>query len=73
MDSRSTLLAYKLWEAERGSAIDVNSDDCEGLPSHVISSYQKAMQMFNDRVQYEDQLSQCNSSETERLKHFMVS
>lgn len=71
-NSRSTLLAYKLWEVERGSTIDVNSDDCDGLPSHTKSAYQKAMQMFNDRVQYEDQLSQCDSSETERLKHFMV-
>ncbi|XXG39422.1 hypothetical protein AAC387_Pa01g0384 [Persea americana] len=71
-NSRSTLLAYKLWEVERGSTIDVNSDDCDGLPSHTKSAYQKAMQTFNDRVQYEDQLSQCDSSETERLKHFMT-
>lgn len=71
-ESRSTLVAYKHWEVEQGSISNINSDEFDGIPSHVISAYQKAIQMYNTCVPYEDQISKHDLSETERLQHFMA-
>ncbi|XP_077224013.1 EMBRYO DEFECTIVE 140 isoform X3 [Tasmannia lanceolata] len=71
-DSGSTLLAYKHWEAEQGNIIEVNSDALDGIPSHIISAYQRAMQMYDARAHYEDQLSNRDSSDAERLQQFMT-
>lgn len=68
----STLLAYKAWEVEQGNALDAESSDMDGIPSHVASAYQKAMEMYNARVQYEEQISKQDISETEKLQNFMV-
>lgn len=68
----STLLAYKAWEVEQGNALDAESSDMDGIPSHVASAYQKAMEMYNARVQYEEQISKQDISETEKLQNFMT-
>ncbi|XP_058089960.1 uncharacterized protein LOC131236659 isoform X2 [Magnolia sinica] len=70
-DSKSTVLAYKLWETEQGNVNDVNSDDLDGVPSHVTSAYQKAVQMYNARVNYEDQLCNPDASDVDKLQQFM--
>lgn len=61
----------KSWEGEQGNVNDINSD-FDGIPSNVITSYQKAMEMYNARKQYEDQLSNPDTSDTDRLQQFMV-
>ncbi|OVA19144.1 RNA recognition motif domain [Macleaya cordata] len=71
-DSRSTLLAYKAWEAEQGKTYESNSSDFDGIPSHVASAYQKSMEMYNARVYHEEQISRKDASETERLQYFMA-
>ncbi|KAJ9174854.1 hypothetical protein P3X46_013455 [Hevea brasiliensis] len=71
LNLRSTLLAYKAWEVEQGNVPGSESSDIDGIPSHVASAYQKAMEMYNDRVQYEEQVSKQDISETEKLQNFM--
>ncbi|XP_068647832.1 uncharacterized protein [Aristolochia californica] len=69
---RSTLLAYKMWETEQGNKMEIESDDMNGIPLHIISAYQKALQMYNARTRYEDRLSDQSISDTERLQQFMT-
>ncbi|KAF2320311.1 hypothetical protein GH714_027082 [Hevea brasiliensis] len=45
LNLRSTFLAYKAWEVEQGNVLDAESNDIDGIPSHVASAYQKAMEM----------------------------
>ncbi|KAK4402037.1 Squamous cell carcinoma antigen recognized by T-cells 3 [Sesamum angolense] len=70
-DLKSTLLAYKAWEADHESSIDVNSEEFEGLPSHVVSAYQKALEMLNARSHLEEQISK-KDVDSEKLEEFMT-
>ncbi|KAL0357247.1 UNVERIFIED_CONTAM: Squamous cell carcinoma antigen recognized by T-cells 3 [Sesamum calycinum] len=70
-DLKSTLLAYKAWEADHESSIDVNSEELEGLPSHVVSAYQKALEMLNARSHLEEQISK-KDVDSEKLEEFMT-
>lgn len=66
-------MAYKLWEVEQGNAKDIDSADMDGIPSNVVSSYQKAMEMFKARTIYEDPLLNQEATDNDKLQHFMVS
>ncbi|KAK6159692.1 hypothetical protein DH2020_003073 [Rehmannia glutinosa] len=70
-DLKSTLLAYKAWEADHGSSIDVNSGELDGLSSHVVSVYQKALEMLNARAHLEEKISQ-KDIDSEKLQEFMT-
>ncbi|KAI0529387.1 hypothetical protein KFK09_001936 [Dendrobium nobile] len=67
---RSTLTDYKLWEAEQGNLNDVNSE-FDGVPSNIVSAYQKSLEMGNARASYEAQLSNHDATEADRLQHFV--
>ncbi|XP_010270737.1 PREDICTED: squamous cell carcinoma antigen recognized by T-cells 3-like [Nelumbo nucifera] len=69
-DLRSTLLAYKAWEVKHGNLHESNCSDLDGIPSHVTSAYQKAMEMYNARIPYEQQISKQDAFDTEKLQHF---
>ncbi|KAF8404008.1 hypothetical protein HHK36_008884 [Tetracentron sinense] len=71
-DSGSTVLSFKAWEVEQGNILDVNSSDLDGIPSHVASAYQRAMEMYSARVHFEEQISKQDVPDTERLQHFMI-
>ncbi|XP_011013793.1 PREDICTED: squamous cell carcinoma antigen recognized by T-cells 3-like [Populus euphratica] len=68
---RSTLLAYKAWEVEQGIDLDAKSSEVDGIPSHLASAYQKAMEAYNARAQHEEQISMQNISDTEKFQNFM--
>ncbi|VFQ84839.1 unnamed protein product [Cuscuta campestris] len=70
-DMRKTLLAYKDWEVEHGGIVDVNSNDLDGLSSHVASVYKKALEILNARLEFEAQISSKDANEAERLQQFM--
>ncbi|XP_066330580.1 uncharacterized protein [Miscanthus floridulus] len=70
-DMESTLSEYKSWEAEQGNANDPGAD-FDGVPSNVASAYKKANDMYNERKQYEDQLSNAGTSEADKLQEFVV-
>ncbi|GER38939.1 hypothetical protein STAS_15485 [Striga asiatica] len=70
-DLQSTLLAYKAWEADNGSSYDINSSELDGLPSHVVSVYQKALEMLNARANFEERISK-KDNDSEKLKEFTV-
>ncbi|KAL0422191.1 UNVERIFIED_CONTAM: Squamous cell carcinoma antigen recognized by T-cells 3 [Sesamum latifolium] len=70
-DLKSTLLAYKASEADHESSIDVNSEELEGLSSHVVSGYQKALEMLNARSHLEEQISK-KEIDSEKLEEFMT-
>lgn len=69
---RSTLLAYKTWEVEKGNMIDAKSSDLDGISAHVASAYQKALDMYNSRAHFEEQISRQDILDQERLQQFMV-
>lgn len=69
---KSTLLAYKSWEVEQGNALDAESDNLDGIPSHVASAYQKAEEMYNARADLEEQISRQDIPESEKFQHYMV-
>ncbi|XVF75100.1 hypothetical protein PTKIN_Ptkin13bG0160900 [Pterospermum kingtungense] len=68
---KSTLLAYKAWEVEQGNALDAESDNMDGIVSHVASAYQKAEEMYNARAHLEEQISRQDISESEKFQHYM--
>jgi len=70
-EMESTLVEYKSWEAEQGNANDPGST-FDGVPSNVTSAYKKANDMYNERKQYEDQLSSAGASEADKLQEFLV-
>ncbi|XP_019052707.1 PREDICTED: squamous cell carcinoma antigen recognized by T-cells 3-like isoform X2 [Nelumbo nucifera] len=72
VDLRSTLLAYKAWEVVHGNLCESNSSDLDGIPNHVASAYQKAMEMYNARIPYEQQISKQGEDDNEKLQHFMT-
>ncbi|XP_006659057.1 squamous cell carcinoma antigen recognized by T-cells 3 [Oryza brachyantha] len=69
-DMESTLAEYKSWEAEQGNANDPSSD-FDGVPSNVVSAYKKAIEMYNVRKQYEDQLINGDVSDSDKLQEFL--
>ncbi|XP_042509055.1 squamous cell carcinoma antigen recognized by T-cells 3 isoform X2 [Macadamia integrifolia] len=71
-DLRSTLTAYKAWEVEQGTAPVVDPGELDGLPSNVVSAYQKAMEMYNAKVQHEEKISKQDASDMEKLQHYMT-
>ncbi|KAG8364024.1 hypothetical protein BUALT_Bualt19G0083200 [Buddleja alternifolia] len=71
VDLRSTLLTYKAWEADQGSSVDCNSSELDGLSPHLVSTYQKALEMLNARVDLEEKISK-KDVDTEKLQEFMV-
>ncbi|GAB4848566.1 hypothetical protein Ancab_003272 [Ancistrocladus abbreviatus] len=71
VDMSSNLLAYKAWEVEQGNALDVNSTDTTEISSNVASAYQKALEMYNARLNMEEQLCRPDLPESERLSLFM--
>lgn len=66
-------MAYKLWEVEQGNAKDIDSADMDRIPSNVVSSYQKAMEMYKALTIYEDPLLNQEATDNDKLQHFMVS
>ena len=69
---RSILLAYKSWEVELGTALDIESGDLDGIPSTVASAYQKALEMYNARVDFEEQIARQDISDSEKFQQFTV-
>ncbi|KAF0893563.1 hypothetical protein E2562_026979, partial [Oryza meyeriana var. granulata] len=68
-DMESILAEYKSWEAEQGNANDPSSN-FDGVPSNIVSAYKKATEMYNVRKQYEDQLSNADASDSDKLQEF---
>ncbi|XP_022940021.1 squamous cell carcinoma antigen recognized by T-cells 3 [Cucurbita moschata] len=70
----STLEAYKAWEMEvkQGCILDGKSNDSDGVPSQVASAYQRALDMYNARVQFEEQISKQDLTDTERLHQYII-
>ncbi|XP_062095039.1 uncharacterized protein LOC133800931 isoform X2 [Humulus lupulus] len=71
LNMRSTLLAYKVWEVEQGSMADIQSGDLDGVSSHVASAYQKALDVYNARVNLEEKISTQDKADTERFQEYM--
>ncbi|KAI7984224.1 putative low-specificity L-threonine aldolase 1 [Camellia lanceoleosa] len=71
-DLRPTPLAYKAWEAEQGNVLDASSSDLDGISAHVASAYQKALEMLNARVHFEEQISKKDIPDMERLQEYMA-
>lgn len=67
-----TLQSYKAWEVEHGSNVDPSSSGLDGIDPKVASAYRKALEMYNGRVTFEEQISMKDISESERLQQFMV-
>ncbi|KAJ6837434.1 squamous cell carcinoma antigen recognized by T-cells 3 isoform X1 [Iris pallida] len=65
IDLVSTLENYKLWEVEQGNS------ELDGIPANVVVAYKKALDMYSARKTYEDQLSNRDSSDADRLQYFM--
>ncbi|KAL3643800.1 hypothetical protein CASFOL_014615 [Castilleja foliolosa] len=70
-DLKSTLPAYKAWEADNGSSNDGNKGELDGLSSHVVSVYQKALEMLSARDNFEENISK-KDVDLEKLEKFMV-
>ena len=68
----STLLAYKAWEVDQGSMVDVESNDLDGVSSHVASAYQKALDMYNARAHLEEKISRQDIPDLQKFQEFMV-
>ncbi|PSS00319.1 Squamous cell carcinoma antigen recognized by T-cells 3 like [Actinidia chinensis var. chinensis] len=72
-DLRSTLVAYKSWEAEQGSVLDVNnSSNLDVISSHIASAYQKALEMLDARILFEERIFRQDVSDMERLQEYMA-
>ncbi|KAG6408686.1 hypothetical protein SASPL_131704 [Salvia splendens] len=70
-DLKSTLAAYQAWEADQGHLSNANNKELDDLPSHVVSVYQKALEMLNDRAHLEENISKSNT-DSEKLQDFML-
>ncbi|CAN0913328.1 Squamous cell carcinoma antigen recognized by T-cells 3 [Linum grandiflorum] len=67
----STLLAYKAWEVDQGSPMNVESTDLDGIAAHVVTAYLKAMELYKVRVEHEEKIVLKDIPEGEKLQHFM--
>ncbi|MED6211708.1 hypothetical protein PIB30_076299 [Stylosanthes scabra] len=52
---------YKTWEEKQGSVQDPN----------VLWAYQKALEMYNARVHFEEHVTRLDSPDPERLQHYL--
>lgn len=68
----ATLIAYKSWEAEQGTSIDLSNSSLDGIAGHTSSAYRKALEMLNARVHFEDLVSNQESTDLERLQEYMA-
>lgn len=59
-------------EGEHGCVLEVKSNDSDRVPSQVASAYQRALDMYNARVQLEKQISRQDTTDTERLNQYIV-
>ena len=57
---------------EQGTIVDTGSSDQDGIPTHVASAYQKALDIYSARVHFEELISQHDMPGGERLKQFTV-
>ncbi|XP_057977846.1 uncharacterized protein LOC131164571 isoform X2 [Malania oleifera] len=71
VDLSLTLLTYKAWEVEQGNVFDVNSTKLDGIASHVATAYQKALEMYNARAHFEDQITKEGTTDSDKLQQFM--
>ncbi|KAF8016112.1 hypothetical protein BT93_H1598 [Corymbia citriodora subsp. variegata] len=72
VDMESTLRVYKAWEAEQGTSQDAESCDVTKSFPHVASAYEKALDMYNARVNFEQQISRQDTSDAERLQQYLI-
>lgn len=70
-DIDSTLQDYKFWEEQQGVVIGNAVDHLAGLPSHVISAYKKALQMYNARAGYEEKVARGKHADTELFQNYL--
>ena len=63
--------ACKAWELEQGNALYAESDNVDGISSHVALAYQKAEEMFNARAHLEEQITKQDISKSEQFQHYM--
>ncbi|KAF5733143.1 squamous cell carcinoma antigen recognized by T-cells 3 [Tripterygium wilfordii] len=71
-DLTSTLLAYKSWETEQGNILDVGSNNVDGISSKLALSYQKALEMYNARAYFEEQITAHDTADLGKFQHFMT-
>ncbi|XP_041010995.1 squamous cell carcinoma antigen recognized by T-cells 3-like isoform X2 [Juglans microcarpa x Juglans regia] len=72
VNMRSTLQAYRAWEMEQRNDLGVESSDLDGVPSHIASAYQRALEGYNARVHLEEQILRQDMSESEKLQQYMI-
>ncbi|KAF5449935.1 hypothetical protein F2P56_030331 [Juglans regia] len=72
VNMRSTLQAYSAWEMEQRNDLAVESSDLDGVPSHIASAYQRALEGYNARVHLEEQILRQDMSESEKLQQYMI-
>ncbi|KAK7258271.1 hypothetical protein RIF29_23842 [Crotalaria pallida] len=68
-DMTLTFTAYTTWEAEQGNL--ESTDALVHIPPHVASAYHKALDMYNARKHLEQQISNQDIPDSERLQHYM--
>ncbi|KAI4375822.1 hypothetical protein MLD38_013646 [Melastoma candidum] len=66
------LLAYKSWEAEQRADVDAESFDVGSSFPHVVLAYQKALELYNSRADYEQQISKDDLSDVDKLQQYLV-
>lgn len=57
---------------KQGCVLDTESNYSDGVPSQVASAYRRALDMYNARVQLEEQISKQDLTDTERLHQYIV-
>ncbi|KAL9251928.1 Squamous cell carcinoma antigen recognized by T-cells 3-like protein [Drosera capensis] len=69
-DMTSNLLAYKSWELEQGNSVNANSREIDDIISHVDVAYKKAVDMYKSRAVMENEISNLQISDPEKLPVF---
>ncbi|XP_035540800.1 squamous cell carcinoma antigen recognized by T-cells 3-like isoform X1 [Juglans regia] len=72
VNMRSTLQAYRAWEMEQRNDLAVESSDLDGVASHIVSAYQRALEGYNARVHLEEQILRQDMPESEKLQQYMI-
>ncbi|CAH2078091.1 unnamed protein product [Thlaspi arvense] len=67
----ATLIAYKAWELEQGTDLDIGSDDLSKVSPQVAVANKKAQQMYSERAHFEGHISKKDLSVTEKFQQFM--
>lgn len=57
---------------EQRNDLAVESSDLDGVPSHIASAYQRALEGYNARVHLEEQILRQDMSESEKFQQYMV-